>query len=184
MNTVQATGNWAIVGECTPFSGTKEIENEKVNLILDQDTGDKYLDLTTEVRGYHLLNTFVGVPLLLPLIYAANLLIKIAKLAFGYHFWNGGFNKESALEACEDALRILVTPVALIALEAASIVGCFSPNDGRKAFVKIEKIMDNFFISSEEGKPVLTKGFIQTFQPVPADPNHYIEREIKEKLEW
>lgn len=73
--------------------------------------------------------------------------LRILKLGTFYHFWShkkGEKNyslKSRAIDAGIEALKIVVTPFAIVGLELAAIYGLFTPYNGRKLYATIERAL-------------------------------------------
>ncbi len=111
-------------------------------LVKDRAANEFYRN-RPNLRMDHLKGTLFF-PTIGTLLYLGLAVRRIAFLLIGFHFWNGGFTKANFSEAGKDLLRIVATPLALIGLESALIIGLINPNNGRKLFSKIERAMSNY----------------------------------------
>jgi hypothetical protein len=122
--------------------------------IIDQTTGKQYWnDSPSTLRIKSLLLT-LGTPLIHTIALSCGVVYRILKLVTFYNFWAERENEDEydfkarSADAGKDLLRIITTPLSLIALELGAIYGLLRPNDGRKLYASIEMVTyENFTVA-------------------------------------
>lgn len=129
--------------------GPKFFNGEPRNII-DQTTGRKYFNESKTTVGFKCFLVTLGTPIVHTIASLLNVAWRILKLVTLSHFWvpqKGNYNFTArAKEAGKDLLRIVVTPLAIIALELSAIYGIIRPYDGRKLYASCERALYNHFI--------------------------------------
>ena len=120
-------------------------------LIKDKSTGRDYLNQPRSIVGLKCFFLTLGTPLVHIPASLINLALRIAKIVTLSHFWapccckHDSF-KARATAAGEDLLRIIATPLALLALELSALYGLFRPYDGMKLYASTERATYGSFI--------------------------------------
>ena len=122
-------------------------KDDQVPLLLDRTTNNTYLDENLGwIREKCVLLT-LGTPVVQTLALTINVVKRVLKLITLWDFWadevpGTPYNFKAKLEkAGKDLLRVVATPIALVALQGAAIYGIFSPWNGRKIYARIENAM-------------------------------------------
>ncbi len=92
--------------------------------------------------------TSLGIVIATPLVHLVASIVHIAfrifRIVSFYHFWKTDAEPytlgQSGLDVAKDALRIVIQPVAYLALEFAALYGIAKPWDGLKLYHTIEQI--------------------------------------------
>lgn len=144
--------------------GPKYGDSTTPRYIRDKSTGRVYFNEPPEIVGLKCFLLTLGTPLVHLAASVCNILYRAMKLVTGAHFWEEEDCKPYSLEdrleeAGKDALRILISPLAIIGLELSALYGMIMPYDGRKLYASIERAMYESFILAP------------CFQP---DPKHHL----------
>lgn len=124
-----------------PTYQTHENAKEISLYIIDESTGDRYLNESLRTIKNKLIAVAIAAPLVESvglLCNAANLAVKTITLA---HLWNAKNDQtESPLhKIAKDLGIILITPLLFIGMELSAIYGIVRPLDGRKLFAAFER---------------------------------------------
>jgi len=129
----------------------------------DQTSGRKYALESDDLVQYKCSILSLATPILHPIAQTVNNVYRTVKIACqAIELMRGEARQSSGAQLKEmsiDALRIMVSPVSWIALEAAALYGTLiSPQDGKKLYASLERAI--------YGGPILAP----SFQP---DPEGY-----------
>jgi len=120
-------------------------DEDNPKYIIDTATGRRYLNESRRVIRIKCAIIALGTPFIHIPCGVLNMVVRIAKLFTGYHFWPlkqnapvKGFTN-NCLEFSKDELRIITQPFSIIGLQIASFYGIFNPYDGRKLYATIER---------------------------------------------
>lgn len=124
--------------------GPKWSDVDEPQFIIDKSTGRRYLN---ESKGWIRFKCFwitLGTPLIHGFMSIVNIIYRVFKTLLGgeFWFWRVGFSynfKARIINVGIDLLRIVLTPIALLGLQLASLYGVFNPLDGRKLYTMIER---------------------------------------------
>lgn len=120
--------------------------------VIDKATGRKYWNESENIVRFKCLLLAGGTSVVHAVAGVVNIAFRIFRLVSGYHFWptkpgeQPRSLKERMKAAGEDLLRIFTQPIAILALELASIYGIVRPYDGRKLYASIERAQYGHFI--------------------------------------
>ena len=154
-------------------------DNEKKTVfmyLIDPTTGRFYLNQSTSCVRVKCLALALGTPLVHTIMSVLNVGYLILKLVTLSHFWmkKEGENtysfKARLKSAGQDALRIVTTPFALIALEFSALYGVLRPYDGRKLYATFER--------AQYGNSILAP----CFQPSPT--SHALGGDVNNRSAW
>lgn len=129
-----------VKGPCYQCRGNNKGEPQ---FLIDESTRRRYLNESRGVVAFKCSLLVVGTPIVHPVAGLYNIAWRIFKLVTLSHFWWPGgehYNfKGRALNASQDMMRILATPLAVVGLQLAAIYGLFRPYDGRKLYASLER---------------------------------------------
>lgn len=128
--------------------------------VVDSATGRRYLNEGELAVSFKCVLLTCATPLFQSANLLLNLAYRVARLITGNSFYLKDGAKDisfnaSLMQASEDVLRIILTPITFLLLEMAAIYGIVSPYNGRKLYASLECAM-------YEG-PMLAP----CFQPIP-----------------
>ncbi|MFZ0565784.1 MAG: hypothetical protein WAM28_06335 [Chlamydiales bacterium] len=144
---------------------------EEGNYLIDESTNRKYLNESKGLVRKKCLLLALGTPIVHLIASIINILIRLIKIIA---FWMNGCKnygwKERLKEKGAEVAKLGLALITPIALEMASLYGCYSPYDGRKLYASIER--------ASYGGPLLAPCF------QPSATRHLFGGDINEKDVW
>ncbi len=154
-----------------------------------EQQSDFLIDVGSDVKYYResegvLRGKSLGLAIATPLVHLVasivNIAFRILRIVSFYHFWKTETEPytlgQRGLDVAKDALRIVIQPVAYLALEFAALYGIAKPCDGLKLYRTIEKIQYDRVLLGSWFKPAVNQ--LKRFHP----ENHLAFRRMDPRL--
>ncbi len=130
--------------------GQRWAMDDTPRFLIDGSTGRRYWNESPNCVRVKCFLLTLGTPVVHTIAVLVNTAYRIVRLVSFFHFWKWSEApyslKERIKDAGIDALRIIASPVAIVALECAALYGIVSPYNGRKLYASIERAQYNHFI--------------------------------------
>ena len=140
--------------------------------LVDQDTGDKYLNEDTGLIRFKCFLLILGSPLVHTIAALFHTTLKLLNLFDDilvsiYALW---MNQKFSTCLLQDFFLLILSPTAPVILTFAALYGVFFPHNGRKFYASIERLLYGGFLLAP------------CFQPEPEE--HLFGGNILEKNAW
>lgn len=119
--------------------------NETSQFIIDDTTGDKYLNQHPVLVSIKCGAAAIATPVVHTIGIPINVIYRVIRIVATCKYLHEAYENDKkdiqsycVKEISKDILRIVVSPLILLILEIAALYGIFSPNDGKKVYANVE----------------------------------------------
>lgn len=109
--------------------------------VIDESTGEKYLNESFSTLRQKLALAFVGSVFLQPLLITCQVALSVLKIISCYPMWAEGDElslQDRVVDMGKEACKVALSPLVLTMLIISPLWGMVFPNDGRKLYASTE----------------------------------------------